>query len=436
MRHVARFAIALASAALFAGALTSVAQASFGVTESNFEAGTCTEASCTYATKGAFYTQAAGHPPFGITAFELNHKPGPLGEEPEGAIKRVRVDIPPGLAADPEALPQCSDAEFSSNSCPAGTKVGTNELIVYDGVNDLTIDGTVYNLEQKAGLPLDFGIDVAVEPLVNVHIFLEGHVSWSTDYHEYFEINNIPKEGELAGLKVPLAVLKSKLIFEGQKGNGKGTGNFLTLPSVCSTSTTSHLEVESYEGAISRTETHTPVGVEGCGKVPFEPTAEVIPATGTAGSDEPDGATTDRQGAPERGRERNQHGRHPGRARDVARRIDAEPLGRTRARGMHAGGDRASARRIQSACPPASKSERSRSKPTCPRVRSRAPCIWAVPPANRSRPSVHDLPRCREQPGRVRAGLRVRSTRTRAQADWKPRSRTTPSFRSANCVSA
>jgi hypothetical protein len=292
MRNAARFAIALASAALFAGALTSVAQASFGVTESNFEAGTCTEASCTYAATGDFYTQAAGHPPFGITTFELNHHSAGLGQEPEGALKRVRVDIPPGLAADPQALPACSDEDFNSNKCPANTKVGTNELTVFASLSNLTISGTVYNLEPKAGLPLVFGIDVAVEPLVNVHIFLEGHVSWSTDYHEYFEINNIPREGELAGLKVPLAVLKSKLIFEGQKGNGKGTGNFLTLPSVCSTSTTSHLEVESYEGAISKTETHTPVGVEGCGKVPFEPTAEVIPATGTAGSDEPDGATT------------------------------------------------------------------------------------------------------------------------------------------------
>jgi hypothetical protein len=286
MRNVARFAMlgALAGAAMFATALVPVAQASFGVTENNFEAGTCTVATCTYATTSDFYTQAAGHPPFGITTFELNSKSG----APEGALKRVRVDIPPGLAADPQALPTCSDTEFEANACKAETKVGTNELEVYDGIGDLPISGTVYNLEPRAGLPLYFGIDVDDEPLTNVHIFLEGHVSWNTDYHEYFEINNVPKEGELlkpVDLKVPLTVLKSKLIFEGQKG-----GNFLTIPSVCSSSTTSHLEVESYEGAISRTETHTPAGVEGCDKVPFAPTAEVLP--GNAASDQPDGTTT------------------------------------------------------------------------------------------------------------------------------------------------
>ena len=290
-----RWLVGLGVAVLMA-ASAPAAQAAFGVEEHNFEAGTCKTASCTYASveanRGEAYTQAAGHPPFGITGFELNHHSAGLGaQEPEGSLKRVRVDIPPGLAADPQALPQCSDEAFNKNACPVNTKVGTNELVVFASLANATIDGTVYNLEPKPGLPLDFGIDVSVEPLVNVHIFLEGHVSWNTDYHEYFEINNIPKEGEALGLKIPLAVLKSKLIFNGHAPEEAGNGNFLTLPSVCSTTTTSHLEVESYAGEVSRTDTHTPVGVEGCSNVPFKPTAEVRPET--AQSDEPDGAITE-----------------------------------------------------------------------------------------------------------------------------------------------
>jgi hypothetical protein len=267
------------------------AQAAFGVEEHNFEAGACVNTTCTYKSveehPNEASNQAAGHPPWGITGFELNSKEVLLGQhEPDGSLKRVRVDVPPGLAADPQALPTCPDTSFNSNTCAADTEVGTTEMVAFDGVNDLTVTGKVFNLEPKPNLPLLFGIDVAVEPLINVHIFLEGHVSWSTDYHEYFEINNIPKEGELLGVPVPLKVLKSKLFFNGNAG----AGNFLTNPSVCSTSTTSHLEVESYEGAISRTETHTPVGVEGCDKVPFEPSAELTAETPT--SDTPDGATT------------------------------------------------------------------------------------------------------------------------------------------------
>ncbi len=286
-----RFAPTWLAALLACAALNftaSAARGAFGVEERNFEAGTCLNAGCTYASPSSvFFTQAAGHPPVGITTFEFNHRKGLAGEEPEGNVKRIRVDLPPGLAANPEALPKCPIAAFEKNACEPDTKVGTNELTVYDGINDLTISGTVYNLEQPEGLPLDFGIDVSIEPLVNVHIYLEGHVSSSSDYHEYFEIMGVPKEGELLGVKVPLAVLKSKLIFDGNAGEG----DFLTLPSACSSSTTSFLEVESWEGQLSRTQTHTPVGVGGCEHVPFNPTAEIRPET--AQSDQPDGPTVE-----------------------------------------------------------------------------------------------------------------------------------------------
>jgi hypothetical protein len=274
------FAALLACTVL--GAAAPAAQAAFGVEAANFEAGTCTVASCTYASVEAnrsdAFTQAAGHPQFGITGFEFNSRAVGVGREPIGNVKRVRVDIPPGLAADPEALPMCPVKIFEEDKCSEETKVGEDELTVFVALANVPITAPVYNLEQPAGLPLDFGIHVSVPLVANEHIFLEGHVSWNTDFHEYFEINNISKA---------IPVLKSKLIFDGRAG----AGDFLTLPSTCSSTTTSYLEVESWEGETSRTQTHTPVGVEGCGKVPFKPTAEAHPET--AQSDEPDGATVE-----------------------------------------------------------------------------------------------------------------------------------------------
>lgn len=265
------------------GATAPAAQgAGFGVEEKNFEAGTCNVSSCTYASveanHGEAYTQAAGHPPYGLTGFEFNSNETLAGREPIGNVRRVRVDIPPGLAADPEALPECAVKSFEEDTCPADTQVGEDQLTVFLALADMQLTATVYNLQPPPGLPLEFGIHAAVEPAVNEHIFLEGHVSWNTDFHEYFEINNISKS---------IPILKSKLIFFGRAGEG----NFLTLPSVCSSTTTSYLEVESWEGEVSRTQTHTPVGVEGCENVPFHPTAEVHPET--AQSDEPDGATAE-----------------------------------------------------------------------------------------------------------------------------------------------
>lgn len=277
MRLTAPTCIIAALVCAVAAVFAPVASGAFGVTEEHFEAGTCKEASCTYASPhSVFYTQAAGHPPFGITAFEFNSEAKTLGSEPVGNVRNIRVDVPPGLAANPEALPKCSIAAFEKDECEGPTQVGIDELVVFTpplGPN-VPITGTVYNLEQPEGIPLEFGIHVSLAGVVNEHIFLVGHLSWSTDYHEYFEINNVSQT---------IPILKSKLIFYGTAGTG-----FLTLPSECSSSTTSHLRVESYTGEVSETETHTPVGVEGCGNAPFKPSVSVTP--GDSQSDRPDGA--------------------------------------------------------------------------------------------------------------------------------------------------
>jgi hypothetical protein len=295
--HVALLTV-LASAGLSAFAPAPFAQAAFG--PEVFEDGTCVNKTCTYASveknPEEAFTQAAGHPPWGGTKFIMKHS----GSNVEGeSVKRIRVDVPPGLAANPQApTPKCPVAVFNHkpSECPSQSEVGTTEMEAIAeplGV-PLTLpslEGKVYNLEPPAGLPLDFGI--AVEPsgeLVSpIRLFLEGHVDWSGDYHEYFEINNVPHEAEVNALlpvEAQLKVLMSKLNFNGHAG-----GDFLTLPSVCSSTTTSRLELESWSKEIATTETHTPVGVEGCDKVPFKPTVTVTPEN--AGFDQPDGATAE-----------------------------------------------------------------------------------------------------------------------------------------------
>ncbi len=296
--HVACLTM-LACVGLSAAALAPAAQAAFG--PEVFEDGTCINKTCTYASveanPGEAFTQAAGHPPWGGTKFIMKHS----GSNVEGSsVKRLRVDVPPGLAANPQApMPKCpvKTFEHKPSECPAQSIVGTVEMEAVAeplGLLPLTLpslEGTVYNLEAPPGLPLDFGI--AVEPageLVSpIHLFLEGRVAWWSDYHEYFEINNVPNEAQVNAVlpvKAPLKVLMSKLNF-----NGRAGGDFLTLPSECSTTTTSHLELESWSGEIAHADTHTPVGVGGCDNVPFKPTVTVTPENSS--SDQPDGATAE-----------------------------------------------------------------------------------------------------------------------------------------------
>ncbi|MGH2903424.1 MAG: hypothetical protein ACRDK7_07575 [Solirubrobacteraceae bacterium] len=327
MRQAARRTslLTLLGVALLVGIWASAAHAA-GIGLAEWEAGTCNgseaevavKANCSYASNPSkFYTQAAGHPPWGLTGFKLAETSPGSGIPAGQPLKRIRVDVPPGLAADPQVLNTCPKATFeaSPKSCPADSKAGFVELKAYVELpvvpQTLTLKGNVYNLPQETDHPLLFGIDVeGVPPLVgDTLLLLEGHVSYAqeavetselrtADFHEWFEINNIPTTIKVkAGLLEPevgLRTLESKLFFNGHAGKlGSGKENFLTMPSSCSAPTTSFLELETYgppTEKLTGVPTTPPVGVSGCNKVPFEPTATVTPETSRY--DSPDGSTT------------------------------------------------------------------------------------------------------------------------------------------------
>lgn len=254
----------------------------FGIAK--WEAGTCTSPECTKSTPQDFYTKAAGHPPFGITDFEL--KTNPTTGAPEGKIKDVRVDIPPGLSVDPLATPQCKPTGLGLLGCPLSAQVGEARLKVHAlQIIPAEITAPVYNVQPPAGVPLEADFEPA--PGEVVHIV--GGIDWSGDYHEFFTIKEIPNS--IAEL------VDSRLIFFGTKISG-GALPFITMPSPCSGPQTTYLKVASYEGA-EETKSFTtgppdlaePIGVTECNKVPFEPEVAVRPATRQ--SDQPDGATVE-----------------------------------------------------------------------------------------------------------------------------------------------
>ncbi len=372
------------------------------------------------------------------------------GCEPSKArsVRRIRVDVPPGLAANPQApMPKCAVATFNANpkNCPASSEVGTTEMEAIAEPLGIplalpSLSGTVYNLEPTPGLPLDFGI--AVEPageLVSpIRLLLEGHVAWGSDYHEYFEINNVPNEATVDAvlpIKAPLKLLKSKLNFNGQAG-----GNFLTLPSVCSSTTVSYLELESYAGEIAHSETHTPVGVTGCENVPFAPSTTVSPET--TQSDAGDGATTVVQVPQFTGPTQTN-------TSDIQNAHVTLPEGLTlnpsAAHGLEActpeqiGIGTTHAGRLPGRLADRHRHDRNRSaagiadRPGLPRRPGRQ---------SDHRSAVHDLPRRRRDRDRTEngAGRRLgapaghRSRRTPKPAASKSPSRTTRSSRSANCA--
>ena len=164
MSFSVRFSLCtLLASVILAGTSTAAHAAGFGV--SLWEAGTCSKTfECTYKSveenHAEAFTQAAGHPAWGITTFELNHTGSFPLAKPEGEpLKRVRVDVPPGLASDPQAPPKCKIEAFVKDLCPPTTEVGTNEATVFTGVADVELAGPtaghVYNLEPEPGTEVE-----------------------------------------------------------------------------------------------------------------------------------------------------------------------------------------------------------------------------------------------------------------------------------------
>ena len=300
------FVALLAGAGIFAVAVPA-AQASFGV--EGFFAGNCTVSTCGELGKSVkeseYFTQAAGHPNFGISDFTLKTKvvvPEAVFE-PEGVAEELRVDVPPGLSTNPEAVPKCPLEDFTSkpvapgifeeSKCEASTILGTNEVTVLAQIPSgpfagkfikKHLEGNVYNLVQPEGLPSDFGVAINLAPLgipYFAHVLIEGGVAWNSDYHEYFTIKNLSKE---------LPLVQSRLIYKGNN-DPLGAGAFLTNPSACNGPQTTTLLIKSYEGESVPSHFTTPVGASGCELVPFEP--EVALKLATTKSDQPDGATVE-----------------------------------------------------------------------------------------------------------------------------------------------
>ncbi|HEX4838422.1 MAG TPA: hypothetical protein VFV03_07865, partial [Solirubrobacteraceae bacterium] len=274
------------------------------------------------------YTQAAGRPPYGITAFNINTVGAIPNAAPTGIVTHVRTDVAPGVSTNPEAVAKCSMAAFGSvepvpgtgffpaPTCGAETEIGVNKVIVYTGSKpfpeggDLPLEGKVYNLVQPEGRASDFGVALELPKALTEHVLngifkgtqspiekaqyfahtmIEGSIEWAGNYHDYYEINVSPA----------LPLIASRLVLFGNIGN-TGLGGFITNPSNCSgpgplTTNTVTLK-SSASQEVARTYT-TPIGPEGClgegifTAPPFEPEFKLSPETSQ--SDRPDGITTE-----------------------------------------------------------------------------------------------------------------------------------------------
>jgi hypothetical protein len=252
-------------------------------------------------TPGQLFTQAAGHPNFGITDFTMNTFPegSGAGGFPEGFLHKIVVDTPEGLSVNPEAVPQCPLSEIKTPpfTCKPETIIGINYLTVsaqsppcaapFPG-NCIQVRAAVpvYNVEPFEGVPSMVGFPTEEGPT-----FIVGSLS-PVDQHVTFTISEIHPPG----VKSP-PIVGSRLVFFGNKGLGGKGGPYLTMPSNCAGGQVSELHVESQGEPIESTKFAeasytTPTGASGCEKVPFNPEITVT-ADGAKFVDSPEPTTVD-----------------------------------------------------------------------------------------------------------------------------------------------
>jgi hypothetical protein len=253
-----------------------------------------------------YYTQAAGHPYEGVTDFTVANTNG----VPTNNVSNIRVDIPPGLISNPQAVPQCTSSQFPS--CPASTQLGVVQLELYTAGSDQWFGASVYNMVPPAGKVSDYAFNI---PVANVRTDIIGGIRSAGDDGLYFTIAVPPS-------LVPAQIVRSALIFWGVPGDSAHapqlgwscTGTldltdpqctppasatthslsgtpFLTLPSGClPAGQVSTLTLTSSAGMTEDTSS-TPVPATGCASVAFNPSLSLTPST--TRSDTPTGLRVD-----------------------------------------------------------------------------------------------------------------------------------------------
>jgi hypothetical protein len=266
--------------------------------------------------EGAFpeelFTQAAGHPNYGITDFKIDTYPSlfGLGGFPTTFLKDIVVDTPEGLSVNPEALPQCDTEAFEeTDECPPTTLVGFNYLTLAAQTPNAQnrcvaepapapgecaqarIKLPVYNLEPFQGVPSMVGFPTPAGPT-----FVVGSLS-PIDQHVTFTISNINPPGATSP-----PIIESRLVFFSAKEtnlNPLANGTYLTMPSNCAGGQVSGLYLDTQgppyeESKASHVEASytTPTGATGCANVPFKPEITVT-ADGAKAVDSPEATTVD-----------------------------------------------------------------------------------------------------------------------------------------------
>jgi len=283
---------------------------------------------------GGVDTQAGSHPfqtTFTITQTEdaqtRNAYNGKLEVNPAGLARDIYDNFPPGLIGNPKAVDKCTDAQFlaATNECPASSVVGVAIVTLHepDVLGLLTFTVPVFNLEPGAGEPAHFGF----LPLSReTPVYIDAAVRTGDDYGITARVSDIPQTIGLAQSYVTIWGVPGRAEHDNTRGypclaatdeqtryppcqalQQNQPQPFFELPTQCTGAPLqSSVEADSWEepgdfishavdttgmpGSFFASEhivtafARTMPTIDGCDRLPFEPSLEVKPDAPDASS--------------------------------------------------------------------------------------------------------------------------------------------------------
>ena len=246
----------------------------FGI--KNFEVGFLNE-------NGTPDTQAGSHPYQFVNVFELNshfkrqesNADSPYMRLPDGVLRNLTVDLPPGFVGDPNATSKrCTGEELRvlADECPPESSVGKLHLSWSEAASRTTYYyGPLFNMVPVRGVALQLGANFFL-PL----LYINNGLLAGGDY---------PVQSTVTAAPAQAPVIKSRLVVSGVVGEGINRKPFLTMPTGCHGPLRSTMAIQSWENpgqwvkasTVTQNVAGTPVSLTGCSKLKFP--AEISVAT-------------------------------------------------------------------------------------------------------------------------------------------------------------
>ncbi len=254
------------------------------------------------AADGSTTTQAGSHP-YQLTVgmdFANNPEKGSTFV-PGGSVRDISGEVPQGMLIDPSSVPRCEEVDLENEAvgCPDNTQIGlvSISLSAFKERPNISLHA-LYNMVPPPGMPAEFGFEV----VGGVYIHLLGRVRSDSDYGLAADVRNITAQLGTLGTEVSFWGNPTDSGHDQTRGSCVEHGSScplkeelhtaaVSLPGSCSTEpidTLLHMANWSGEEAEASYESTdgngSPVGIDGCNSLQFEPTLEARPTTNLADS--------------------------------------------------------------------------------------------------------------------------------------------------------